>query len=250
MLKVINGYNGIENNIHRHFCIGPEDNLTVIVSNGEVNLDSHRNEEEEQLVFYPKSQDNLMVYIDMDGVLSDFDTYNREKIDKNFDKLPPRVFWGKMGKMIKEGTFSFAEFPIYPYAKAFINWIDKSTVDFRILSSTGISNHKVIAEQKRAWLKEHFGVEVAMRAIFVDRSSKKARYATMNSILIDDRAKSLDPWEKAGGKGIQFDMNNISEAMFRLGLHTNQFANHWDNPIEARTKAILTTGEHKSSFAE
>ena len=75
--------------------------------------------------------------------------------------------------------------------------------DIMILSASGTTPADA-PEQKRAWVKRHFSEMFHGNILteIVTKSSEKARFATPTTILIDDRAKSIDPWVDAGGIGI------------------------------------------------
>jgi 5'-nucleotidase len=55
------------------------------------------------------------------------------------------------------------------------------------------------AHQKRRWVRKHYG---SYKIEVVEKSHDKAKFATPNTILIDDREKSIKPWVEAGGIGI------------------------------------------------
>ena len=67
------------------------------------------------------------------------------------------------------------------------------------LTASGDDPKWQIANQKKGWVKKHYGPN---KTIVVKHARNKARYATENSILIDDRGKSIEPWKAAGGIGI------------------------------------------------
>ena len=57
----------------------------------------------------------------------------------------------------------------------------------------------MIAPQKATWLDTH---NIAYTQNFVPGKRHKYKYATPNSIIIDDTKSVIDDWNKAGGIGI------------------------------------------------
>jgi hypothetical protein len=87
-----------------------------------------------------------------------------------------------------------------PMPDAFVLWDHIKKYGPIILSATG--HVHTAPTEKREWVKRHLGITAAATAILVSSAADKARYATPGSILIDDRAKAIDPWIAAGGIGI------------------------------------------------
>jgi hypothetical protein len=57
----------------------------------------------------------------------------------------------------------------------------------------------MIVPQKATWLNTH---NIAYTQNFVPGKRHKYKYATPNSIIIDDTKSVIDDWNKAGGIGI------------------------------------------------
>jgi len=81
-----------------------------------------------------------------------------------------------------------------------LNFVSELDTPKEILSSTARpQNHGMIAPQKQMWLNKH---NIHYKANFVPGKSLKYKYATSNSIIIDDTQSVIDDWNKAGGIGI------------------------------------------------
>lgn len=143
------------------------------------------------------------IYVDLDGVLVDFDKFAEEHVgistkDWDSNKKLKGQFWGRVARMGKEGKMFFGAMD--PMADAFDLWSYVEKYDPIILSATG--HHHNAENEKREWVRRHLGDRFANTAIFVTSASDKAQYASPTSVLIDDRAKAIHPWIDAGGIGV------------------------------------------------
>jgi len=143
----------------------------------------------------------ITIYLDMDGVLCDFDRRfmelfeNREYDPRLFREavLRHRIFetleWMPHGKELLEGIVQLED--SYP-----------PIVQIEILSSTGTSE-TVIREQamlqKSSWLDKH-GIEFPRN--FSTSKVEKSKWAHKSAILIDDRLGCVHPFRTKGGNAV------------------------------------------------
>jgi hypothetical protein len=139
------------------------------------------------------------IYIDMDGVIANFTKRYKEKFRVTPEETRNnKQFNGYFEKFIADGEFSTLE--LMPDAKELLHFVNQFDVHKEILSSTARpENHGMIAPQKQKWLNTH---KISYKANFVPGKSLKYKYATPNSIIIDDTKSVIDDWNKAGGIGI------------------------------------------------
>lgn len=133
----------------------------------------------------------VSVYIDMDGVVSNFDKgFNQpwseeaivEFLDNNgFERLEPY-----------DGASSLV---------SFIGDMKHQPVDFTFLSSCGNHPDRRIMEQKRHWLNK-FGF-MNQSLICVQHKGIKKRFATPRGILLDDTKQNIWDWRENHGYGIR-----------------------------------------------
>lgn len=144
--------------------------------------------------------ENLLVYVDLDGVLADFDKYYEEQFGlKPTESADEGEFWHRVNlyrAKTHKGWFSLL--PKMPDAKVLWNYLSKNT-NFIPLTATGLTRDLSV-EEKTRWLYAYFGYTGPI--FFVQSGKDKARFANPNAVLIDDRAKAIDPWITAGGIGI------------------------------------------------
>ena len=145
-----------------------------------------------------------MIYIDIDGVIADTDAYifsldERAKDDthllfktiyRNYDKVfkysEPLVDLDKV-KAFEEFTLLTA----LPNKAKIESFCETDTEAKTILAQ--------LAENKKYWVKEHFGDDVKL--LIVDKRADKVKYCkNVNDILIDDSDTTCSMWKKAGGK--------------------------------------------------
>lgn len=142
---------------------------------------------------------SIRVYVDMDGVLTDFAKSLCKlldiPLDRNFTfKNNDTKVWKKIDDA---GEEFWADMDWMPKSKEF--WDSLSTHNPIILSAP--SNHKSSIYGKKTWINKNLG---SVPFILDD---EKEKYASPNSILIDDREKNITKWIKEGGIGILHTSN-------------------------------------------
>ena len=140
------------------------------------------------------------LFVDLDGVLASFDNGVKKLMPEFIDGDPSQK--GKMWKKIKEyqkqgGEFWF-DLELTNDAVVLWDFVDQFE-GTEILTAYGDPSFGA-ADQKIRWVKKYLGDDVKVN--LVRTSKEKANYANSNTILIDDRSKSIDPFVAAGGKGI------------------------------------------------
>jgi phosphoglycolate phosphatase-like HAD superfamily hydrolase len=139
--------------------------------------------------------DMITLYLDMDGVLADF--------NKEYTKLDPKKEDRKKFRWSVMEHKIFEKLDFMPDTQELLNHVEKLVgVDVQILTSMGTHEPEQAAEAKRQkllWLAEK---GIACKANFVHNKEEKAKYATPTSILIDDSAGCIGPFIAAGGHGI------------------------------------------------
>jgi len=140
-----------------------------------------------------------MIYVDLDGVIADFSKRFKEKFRVTPEETRNnKEFGGYFVKFIADGEFESLD--LMPDAYKLLDFLNSTEIEKQILSSTARpENHELISPQKQKWLNKH---QIVYKANFVPGKNLKYKFATPNSIIIDDTKSVIDDWNKAGGIGI------------------------------------------------
>lgn len=139
------------------------------------------------------------IYLDMDGVIADFD--NRFK---SLYKMEPREaddrkeFYKFFDEFI--ATKQFQTLDMMPDAQLLLNYLSKLSIPTEILSSTSSEKRDAdIRAQKLMWLQTH---NIGFKVNLVPGKRFKKDFSNPNSLLIDDTSVNIDQWRREGGIGI------------------------------------------------
>lgn len=147
-------------------------------------------EEFNRLAARPKK--DCEIFVDMDGVLSDFDGHARAHGKFNPDGSTK---WDQLDQNW------WRTMPAYPGMKDFYESLRQIT-NTRILTAP-VSSSGCYAG-KAQWVEDMWperGI-FAILDLIICRAEDKQLLARPHHILIDDRQKNIDEWVKAGGIGI------------------------------------------------
>lgn len=139
------------------------------------------------------------VFIDMDGVIADFEKRYFEKFGVTPETTRNKKNFGNyFDTFINDGEF--AKLDKMPDTDLLISYLNSLSIPKEILSSTASPEwHSMIAPQKYFWLNKN---KISYPANFVPGKKHKSKYATPDSVLIDDTESVIEAWNKAGGIGI------------------------------------------------
>src|SRR3990172_286105 len=136
------------------------------------------------------------LYMDLDGVLADFDTQHEwlfgtrplRSLGNNFDAKDENMW-----QRIRETPGFFRGMPLMIGALQLWNFAARNGA--WVLS--GVSDRNpVVHVEKRQWVRKHLGKNVPL---ITCPSSEKYLYAHPGDVLVDDWIKYKGAWEKAGG---------------------------------------------------
>ncbi|HEY0835051.1 MAG TPA: hypothetical protein VGE72_14190 [Azospirillum sp.] len=128
------------------------------------------------------------LFLDLDGVLADFDLGVKAVTGKRPEELPMKVMWRELSRHPDFfGTLDFMH-------DAQELWAYCAPHEPTIL--TGLPLGSWAPEQKRRWVAHMLGPHVR---VITCMARDKHRYAGPGHVLVDDREKARDPWVAAGG---------------------------------------------------
>jgi 5'-nucleotidase len=151
------------------------------------------------------------VFVDLDGVLADFDTHYERMFGVRPSKAADNADWSLVAA--KPGFY--ATMPLMADARklwSFVSNLEKKPI---ILTGYPKSLPAAVAD-KRAMVTQNFGADTMMIAC---HSAQKCMYAKPGDILIDDWDKYQDRWLAVGGQWISHtSAENSIQQLLDLGV--------------------------------
>ena len=137
----------------------------------------------------------ITLYLDMDGVLCNF--------DKAYRAYDPQKDDRKKFRSAVLDYHIFEDLEFMPDTQELLNNVSKlDGINIEILTSMGTfdAQQGMAAKiQKQKWLDKQ---NIPYKANFVRCKEEKAQYATETSILVDDSIGCITPFNAKGGHGI------------------------------------------------
>ena len=137
----------------------------------------------------------ITLYLDMDGVLCNFDKAYRALDPEKADR-----------KKFREAVFTykiFEDLEFMPDAQELLNYVSKlEGINIEILTSMGTYDSEQGSQakyQKMHWLNKH---NIPYKPNFVRAKQEKANFAHDRAILVDDSTGCINPFNVKGGHGI------------------------------------------------
>ena len=163
--------------------------------------------------------EQYLIYCDLDGVLVDLET-GVTKISGPLEQIPGkshrRMLMQQVVKLTRKGISEaefWAELPWTIGGQQLWDYISRHNA----MILTGGTGSSGASQGKIAWCQKNLGIPP--NRIIVTKASDKAKWATPNSILIDDWDENINAWNQAGGIGI-IHTNSLTtiQQLKKLGL--------------------------------
>lgn len=151
------------------------------------------------------------IFVDMDGVLADFDTHYEAVFGYRSDKLADNVDWSAV-RGVKD---FYLNIPPMPDMRELWEFVSQQVKKPIIL--TGVPSSVAEApDNKRAWVRKHLGDDVVVKCC---PSKDKSLFAAPGDILIDDWEKYRNLWISRGGRWITHTSAESSiNQLLKLGV--------------------------------
>ena len=149
------------------------------------------------------------VYLDMDGVMADFDGAFPAVFGLDHRSLADEVMWGHINA---HPTF-FRDLPPMVGAIDFYNSI--RGLQPIMLTACPRTNYREVAAQKREWARHHLCPHITVLPVMGGRN-KALFMHNPGDILIDDFGKNCEAWREAGGVAIKHE-GDWTATMLMLG---------------------------------
>jgi 5'-nucleotidase len=144
-----------------------------------------------------------MVYIDMDGVVADFEGWSKEVIGSDWKAQINLPSWGRF----VEHPDLYLKLPVMEGAKVLYNACceyigDKNDVQFlTALPNRARDSFPDAPAHKIAWAKKHIDPHVRV-AFGPFAQHKRYHIRFKEDVLIDDMILNIKQWRNDGGRGI------------------------------------------------
>lgn len=147
----------------------------------------------------------MQIYVDMDGVVADFDQSIVDIFGEEYSNKIADKFW----KQTCVDAEVFRRMPPIPEGLLMVEAIRQRNDICFMTSTGGMPHHIDIAKQKLDWLHTH-GLGQHPVA-FCMNTHGKGLYAQPGAVLIDDRQKVCDAWLNGGGIALLFTRDSAPQ---------------------------------------
>ena len=140
------------------------------------------------------------IFLDMDGVLADFQTTCSEMLGLKIWNTDEGHKLYDLNKRELTAKHMFRRLKPLPDAWKLVDYCLNSGIHTEILTAAGTVNRTLVIKDKIDWVREH--IHPSWIVIPTFKGSQKAAFAHKKAVLIDDRQRNIDTWVEAGGIGI------------------------------------------------
>lgn len=155
-------------------------------------------------------RENMIVYLDMDGVIADFFGAIEER--HGVDHWKEVDIEKSVVELAEASDDFFNTLPKFDTTDELVDFVrEEMNVEYGICSTPLRGDRKNSAEWKKVWLDRHGLLpDDEENIIFTCNKAKFATNKGVPNVLIDDKKKNIRRWEEAGGIGILYQANENS----------------------------------------
>ena len=168
------------------------------------------------------------VFLDMDGVVADFDRFVLEKMGRTFNHISGPAGDSEMWDFLQKVDHLYLQLEPTSYAFELWELVNKHAQNVEFLTAIPRRTSMPDAESdKRAWIAKYFGSDVKVR--IGPYSADKWKHAKVGDILIDDRRDNIASWiDKGNGFGILHEYTDYPRTVQRFTALMTEFKNAHD----------------------
>ena len=155
------------------------------------------------------------IYIDMDGVVADFDSYVSALLGRPIGWGATQdltdVEWERLASVDR----LYFQMPLMPDATKLVAYIKSLSTRFHVQFLTAVPRRSTIPsakDDKQAWVDKYFP---GMRMDIGPYSQHKQKWCKPGDILIDDRPSNIEQWTAVGGIAI-YHTGDVDASIKRL----------------------------------
>jgi 5'(3')-deoxyribonucleotidase len=170
-------------------------------------------------------QQKPVLYLDMDGVLADFNAAAQALLgatDSEQNRAAQAGRWpDHKWRQIADQQHFYLDLPKMELADQLVDLAIRfrENLDYEVRVLTAIPSGNDMPDafhDKIDWMNRHYG-ELGIRVHFGPYSHDKARHCQgADDILVDDRTSNCEAWRAAGGTAIQVHPGGYREALIDL----------------------------------
>jgi len=156
------------------------------------------------------------IFLDMDGVVADFDTFVSNLLerpigwnDSKHDLTTEE--WGKLASVDR----LYYQLPLMPDATKLVAYVKSLSTRFNVQFLTAVPRRTTMPsarDDKQAWVDKYFP---GMRMDIGPYSHDKQKWCRPGDILVDDRPSNIEEWNAAGGIAI-YHLGDVNASIKRL----------------------------------
>ena len=156
------------------------------------------------------------IFLDMDGVVADFDTFASNLLgrpigwnDSKQDLTDEE--WVKLASVDR----LYYQLPLMPDATKLVAYVKSLSTRFQIGFLTAVPRRTTMPsarDDKQAWVDKYFP---GMRMDIGPYSHDKQKWCNPGDILVDDRPSNIEQWKAAGGFAI-YHAGDVDDTIKRI----------------------------------
>ena len=166
-------------------------------------------------------------YLDMDGVVADWDTAASQFLGRATRGADPRTHYKNTPEewaQIKTQSRFYRDLPLMPRSSELVDLARRyrDTLGWELLFLTAVPKDDDVPwvySDKVMWAQEHFP-DIPVH--FGPYSLDKHRHCTAGDMLVDDRPDNCSSWIAAGGLAVQVLDNDLGDVIRQIRFDLNR----------------------------